>query len=95
MDKAFFFITFETTHKAIAFENLLIEYFDIELIPTPREVTASCGLSLKFEEADKHQVIKALETQDLSEVKLYYYYKHFDKTQAVAVDWRDEDANEA
>lgn len=89
MDQSFLFITFETTHKAIRFENLLIESYDIELIPTPREVTASCGLALKFKEEEKEGVLERLMTEDLSDVKLYYYHKHYDKTQAVAMDWRE------
>jgi len=39
-------ITFESTHKAIQAEKTL-EAYDIEVIPTPRQLTANCGISLK------------------------------------------------
>jgi|GEM_PF-454125 len=87
MDRTFMFITFETTHKAIAFENMLIDDFDIELIPTPREVTASCGLALKFNENDQSAILSRLLGEDFKDVKLYYYLKHFEKTQIVQINW--------
>ena len=87
MDRTFMFITFETTHKAIAFENKLIDDFDIELIPTPREVTASCGLALKFNESDQPQILDRISGEDFKDIKLYYYLKHFEKTQVVHIKW--------
>lgn len=39
-------ITFESTHKAIKAEKLL-EAYNVEVIPTPRQLTANCGISLK------------------------------------------------
>ncbi len=48
-NKDFCVIVFESTHFAIAAESRLKEKsFNIEIIPTPREITASCGLSIKF-----------------------------------------------
>jgi hypothetical protein len=95
MDTMFMFITFETTHRAIAFENLLIDDFQIELIPTPREVTASCGLALKFKIEDRAALLAAIKDQNLEDVKLYQYHRHHEKSQAVAIDWREAYAAEA
>ncbi len=39
-------ITFESTHKAIKAEKQLAA-FDVEVIPTPRQLSANCGISLK------------------------------------------------
>lgn len=39
-------ITFESTHKAIKAEKDLAS-FEIEIIPTPRQLSANCGISIK------------------------------------------------
>lgn len=44
----FYVIAFESTHHAIQTEKDLRTKFKIETIPTPREISASCGLSIKF-----------------------------------------------
>lgn len=48
-DNTFYVITFNSTHHAIKGEKILLNKgLDIRTIPTPREITASCGLSIKF-----------------------------------------------
>lgn len=48
-DTSIYVIVFESTHFAIAAEKRLKELnFTFEIIPTPREITASCGLSIRF-----------------------------------------------
>ncbi|MEW9121403.1 MAG: DUF3343 domain-containing protein [Thermotaleaceae bacterium] len=44
----FYVIAFESTHHAMQTEKYLKTKFSIETIPTPREISASCGLSIKF-----------------------------------------------
>lgn len=52
LEKIFYVITFETTHYAIAAEKLFKEKkYPIQIIPTPREITSSCGLSIRFDES--------------------------------------------
>lgn len=48
LEKEFYIITFDSTHHAIQTEKLLKKTFKVEMIPTPREISASCGLSIKF-----------------------------------------------
>jgi hypothetical protein len=64
--------TFDNTHHALRFEKALKEN-DIKLtiMPVPREVSASCGLSVKFtlEEFDK---VKLLAIEQEIIVKKYY-----------------------
>lgn len=48
LEKEFYVIVFDSTHHAIQTEKRLKEKFHIATIPTPREITASCGLSIKF-----------------------------------------------
>lgn len=44
----FFFISFESTSYALQAEDYLKSHeFSINIIPTPREVSQSCGLSIK------------------------------------------------
>lgn len=50
MKEGFYVITFDSTHHAIKGEKLLKDMgIEIKMIPTPREITASCGLSIRFE----------------------------------------------
>lgn len=45
----YYFISFENTNNAIQAEDYLKNNnYSITIIPTPREVSASCGLSIKF-----------------------------------------------
>lgn len=87
-EKTFMLISFDSTHRAIHFERLLMKHFAIELIPTPREITASCGLSLKFEVEDFEAVKKELETEPLTGVKFYQYFKSGRNGNAVELNWR-------
>lgn len=55
-------IAFDSTHHAINAEKILKgKNLDIRMIPTPREVSASCGLSIKFNDEDLEKVIKTVE----------------------------------
>jgi hypothetical protein len=91
----FMLIAFDSTHKAIHFERLLLNHFAIELIPTPREITASCGLSLKYECDDHNQIMKQLIDESKTGVRLFHYIKLPEGSRAVQVDWRDSDAFKA
>ncbi|MTI46213.1 DUF3343 domain-containing protein [Sporosalibacterium faouarense] len=68
-------ITFNSTHHAIKGEKVLNEKgLDIRTIPTPREITASCGLSIRFATEDLEKVRKiigdiALDIKGIYEVK--------------------------
>ncbi len=70
MYKVYMIIAFSSTHQAIHFERLLLQKYAIELIPTPREVSASCGLSLKFESEDLPAILKELEDEDKTGIQL-------------------------
>lgn len=52
-------ITFESTHRAIKAEKALSS-FDIEIIPTPRQLTANCGISIRGRIEDLSGIQKAL-----------------------------------
>lgn len=48
----FYVLSFDTTSHSMYAEKLAKERFRVQMIPTPREITASCGLSLRFEAKD-------------------------------------------
>ena len=60
MEKEFYVIVFDSTHHAIQTEKRLKDNFQIEVIPTPREITASCGLSIKFSHREYNEIIGEL-----------------------------------
>lgn len=63
-------ITFESTHEAIKTEKLL-EGIDIETIPTPRQLSTSCGISIKGS-VDDLDFIKERLGQDFNKMKQCY-----------------------
>jgi hypothetical protein len=65
-DRQFGVITFKSTHHAIKSESVFKNQ-DIEFrtIPTPREVTHSCGLAIKFDLKDVELAKKIVEENQL------------------------------
>lgn len=61
MDKIFYVIAFESTHIAIKTEKELMDKIKIEMIPTPREISASCGISLKFSIEDLDEMLEIIQ----------------------------------
>lgn len=57
----FCIIAFDSTHQAIACEKLLKDFgFHIRIIPVPREITANCGLAIRFEYEDYEKICAAV-----------------------------------
>ena len=57
-----YIIAFNSTHHAIRTEKILKEEnMNIRTIPTPREVSSSCGLSIKFEESEIEKIKQIIE----------------------------------
>lgn len=57
-------IAFDSTQQALRAE-MLLEYADIEidLFPTPKEITAGCALSIQFPEASLEEVQNMIESE--------------------------------
>lgn len=64
--------TFDNTHHALRFEKNLKEN-DVKLtvMPVPREISASCGLSVKFSMDELEKVRNIARTNEI-QVKKYY-----------------------
>lgn len=55
-------VAFHSTHHAIAAERLAKEQeWNMEMIPTPRDISASCGLSLRCTEPELVTADKVIE----------------------------------
>lgn len=53
-------IAFESTFEAIKCEKKLLETMPVMTIPTLREITVSCGVSLKISPDDYKEAIKTI-----------------------------------
>ncbi len=66
MDEKFYVVSFDSTHHAIRAEKLFKEHnLTVRMMPTPREITASCGLSIRFEEPDLKEVEDIINDEEL------------------------------
>lgn len=72
----FYLISFNSTHHAIRTEKLLLgEGFKIMTLPTPREIAASCGLSIRFEKEDMEKINRIMEENFLERRGIFYLKK--------------------
>lgn len=65
-------IAFDSTQQALRAE-MLFEYADLEIdtLPTPKEITAGCSLTIAFEEEDMEIVRKIIHDEHV-EIKGIY-----------------------
>lgn len=67
MDEKFYVVSFDSTHHAIRADKLFKEHdLNVRMMPTPREITASCGLSIRFEETDLDKVEEIISKEELA-----------------------------
>lgn len=75
IENTFYVIAFDSTHYAIRTEKFLKKSHKVDMIPTPREISVSCGLSVKFSEAHLVPILKDLENSDKTGLHLYKLVK--------------------
>lgn len=76
-EEVFYVIAFDSTHYAIQGEKTLKETdIDVKVIPTPREITASCGLSIRFNPEHYEKVKSVLDEASLSIRGIYKLVKN-------------------
>lgn len=69
----FYFISFESTNNAMQAEDFLKKNnYNVTIIPTPREVTQSCGLSIKLNEGRIDEVVD-FKSKGLIKIKGMYH----------------------
>ncbi len=86
--KEFYVITFDSTHKAIKTEKITKEKLDVELIPTPREISASCGLSLKFKEEQLEELMDILKDTEKDGMVIYQVRRVTEGKLVTPIAWR-------
>ena len=69
-------LVFDSTHHAMAAESRIkeaqLEGLTFQTIPTPRQITASCGLSLLFQgEVHTRLIVEMLKAHDIEWAGLY------------------------
>lgn len=76
MMEEYYFITFESTNHALEAEDYLkSNNYSIVVIPTPREVTQSCGLSIKFNSECLDQIKDYIKNGSLNSKGIYHLKK--------------------
>ncbi|WP_041668249.1 DUF3343 domain-containing protein [Acetobacterium woodii] len=70
----YYVITFANTHSAITTQAHLETCAQVSIMPTLREISAGCGISIRFLPAELPQVLTGLKTRGLDE-KMYQVYE--------------------
>lgn len=69
----YYVAVFDSTHYALKFEKVIRDKgFKINIMPVPREITASCGISAKLE-TDEIEKIKELAALENLKTAGYYH----------------------
>lgn len=72
-------ISFNSTHHAIKSEKILKEGgFELTVLPTPREITASCGISIAIEEGKIDEIVNLLNSKGIDYGGVYKIIKKDD-----------------
>ena len=66
-----YLLTFVSTHDAISAEKMLSQYIKTTIRPTPREITASCGISIEIQDLDF-----CMENSLFSRIRIHRVYKY-------------------
>jgi hypothetical protein len=70
-------VTFKSTHHAIQGESIFKKReINFRTIPTPREITVSCGLAIKFDLSVIDRVKEMIEENELDFDGVYKYVKN-------------------
>ena len=59
---SYYTLAFDSTHMAVTAEKYLSARIAVSVMPTPRKITASCGISLRVELEDAQSVVEAVKS---------------------------------
>ncbi|MDO4732075.1 MAG: DUF3343 domain-containing protein [Bacillota bacterium] len=71
---SFYMLSFNSTHDAIQAEKILEAHFPVQVIPTLRSVSESCGISLRVEEEEYPLLQELLDAETLSKGHFTLYH---------------------
>lgn len=61
---SYYALAFDSTHMAVAAEKYLSARIAVSVMPTPRKITASCGISLRIELENGERLKELLKAND-------------------------------
>ena len=61
---SYYTLAFDSTHTAVAAEKYLSARIAVSVMPTPRKITASCGISLRIELENGERLKELLKAND-------------------------------
>ena len=61
---SYYTLAFDSTHMAVAAEKYLSARIAVSVMPTPRKITASCGISLRVELENRERLKELLKAND-------------------------------
>ncbi|MBR2674682.1 MAG: DUF3343 domain-containing protein [Mogibacterium sp.] len=69
----YYLLTFESTHAAISTEKLL-KPADVSIMPVPRFISASCGISIRIYPSRRMQAEQLFKSESPLRTDEYAYY---------------------
>lgn len=86
MMEEYYFLTFASTNHALQAEAFLKEKgHSITVMPVPREVSASCGLSIKFNSDALDNIKKYIEDKEVKTEGIYCLKKESGKRKVTKI----------
>lgn len=79
----FYVIAFENTHSAMQAQKVLKPQYAITVIPTLREISQSCGISVMLPAMEEPQAVAAAQSLGLGNGLYQLYYVQGDKNSRV------------
>lgn len=71
-----YIVSFNSTHQAIRTDKLFEELnIKATTLPTPREITASCGISIRFLSEDLDKINKILQENSIEYKGIFHIVK--------------------
>lgn len=68
----YYLFAFESTHSAITSKKNLEKELELVMMPTLREITSSCGISLRIDPKDVERAKQLMEQSGITGYALYF-----------------------
>ena len=70
--KKYYLVTFQNTHEAMKAEReSLLKQVKVVVVPTPTQITKSCGISLKVDEENIKNIIKLVKSENIKVKEIF------------------------